>query len=98
MDSLPSGHGGSCEAVAASRRPPPAAHCRAHLACLQWLGWRRKVKAPRSLGGHFRNAADHRDFAAIGTAAGVATAFAAPIGEALHADGVESFPAIAERR
>jgi hypothetical protein len=47
---------------------------------LQWLRWRRKVKAPRALGGHFRNAADHRDFAAIGTAAGVATAFAAPIG------------------
>ncbi|EFN52659.1 hypothetical protein CHLNCDRAFT_138594 [Chlorella variabilis] len=45
-----------------------------------WLRWRREVKAPHMLGGYFRNAADHRDFAAIGTAAGVATAFAAPIG------------------
>lgn len=44
----------------------------------QWLG--KPFKAPRELGGQFRNAADHRDFTAIGTAAGVATAFAAPIG------------------
>ena len=29
-----------------------------------------QVKLPRHLGGFFRNDADHRDFAAIGTAAG----------------------------
>ena len=31
-----------------------------------------QVKLPRHLGGFFRNDADHRDFAAIGTAAGAA--------------------------
>lgn len=36
--------------------------------------------APHAWGGQFRSDADHRDFAAIGTAAGVATAFNAPIG------------------
>jgi chloride channel 7 len=41
---------------------------------------KRVFKTPREVGGQFRNAADHRDFTAIGTAAGVATAFAAPIG------------------
>lgn len=53
----------------------------------RWLNGRRSsssskrvFKAPREIGGQFRNAADHRDFTAIGTAAGVATAFAAPIG------------------
>lgn len=38
------------------------------------------VQTNRAIGGYFRNHADHRDFVAIGTAAGVSTAFAAPIG------------------
>lgn len=41
---------------------------------------RMRFKLPRSWGGYYRNDADHRDFTAIGTAAGVATAFASPIG------------------
>lgn len=38
------------------------------------------IRMSRQFGGYFRNHADHRDFVAIGTAAGVSTAFAAPIG------------------
>ncbi|CAD7699480.1 unnamed protein product, partial [Ostreobium quekettii] len=38
------------------------------------------IRMSRKFGGYFRNHADHRDFVAIGTAAGVSTAFAAPIG------------------
>ncbi|CAD7694881.1 unnamed protein product [Ostreobium quekettii] len=40
----------------------------------------KEFKTARKHGGYFRNHVDHRDFVAIGTAAGVSTAFAAPIG------------------
>ncbi|KAK9915224.1 hypothetical protein WJX75_006445 [Coccomyxa subellipsoidea] len=43
------------------------------------LGGRCEVKLPRSWGGFFRNDFDHRNFSAIGAAAGMATAFAAPL-------------------
>jgi hypothetical protein len=36
----------------------------------QLLRGKWKVQAPRKWGGFFRNDADHRDFTAIGTAAG----------------------------
>ncbi len=38
----------------------------------QLLRGKWKVQAPRRWGGFFRNDADHRDFTAIGTAAGLA--------------------------
>ena len=38
------------------------------------LRGRLKSKAPRRAGGYFRTDADHRDFTAIGTAAGTAAA------------------------
>lgn len=44
-----------------------------------------KVKLPRHLGGFFRNDADHRDFAAIGTAAGACSqSHRSPILHTLH--------------
>lgn len=36
------------------------------------LGGRLRCEMPRRFGGFFRNDADHRDFTAIGTAAGMA--------------------------
>ncbi|CAL8469782.1 g9324 [Coccomyxa elongata] len=43
------------------------------------LRGKREVKLPRSWGGFFRNDYDHRDFTAVGAAAGMSVAFAAPV-------------------
>ena len=49
-----------------------SAHTSASRTMTQLLRGKWKVQAPRRWGGFFRNDADHRDFTAIGTAAGVA--------------------------
>ena len=40
------------------------------LSITEWLKGEKKFKIPRKYGGYFRSEADHRDYVAIGTAAG----------------------------
>lgn len=58
------------------------------------------IRMSRQFGGYFRNHADHRDFVAIGTAAGVSTAFAAPIGGLLFTieEGASFYPPLSLTR